>query len=105
MVFKMGGAKAGKMLGERLMDSGLRTDEIVRRVVNLMEHCKVGNIVLGDTIRMRENCERFGIKTEQPSCYFTTGFLNGFFATVKNQHVKEIKCIAMGDPYCEWEFR
>jgi predicted hydrocarbon binding protein len=54
---------------------------------------------------MRENCERFGIKTEQPSCYFTTGFLNGFFATVKNQHVKEIKCIAMGDPYCEWEFR
>jgi predicted hydrocarbon binding protein len=105
MVFKMGGAKAGKMLGERLMDSGLRTDEIVRRVVNLMEHCKVGNIVLGDTIRMRENCERFGIKTERPSCYFTTGFLNGFFATVKNQHVKEIKCITMGDPYCEWELR
>jgi predicted hydrocarbon binding protein/KaiC/GvpD/RAD55 family RecA-like ATPase len=104
-VFKMGGAKAGKTLGERLMDSGLRADEAVRRVVDLMEHCKVGKITLGETMRMRENCERFGIKTEQPSCFFTTGFLNGFFSAVKNQHVKEIKCIAVGDPYCEWEFR
>jgi predicted hydrocarbon binding protein/KaiC/GvpD/RAD55 family RecA-like ATPase len=104
-VFKMGGAKAGKMLGERLMDSGLRADETVRRVIDFMEHCKVGKITLGETIRMRENCERFGIKTEQPSCYFTTGFLNGFFSAVKNQHVKEIRCIAIGDPYCEWEFR
>jgi len=104
-VFKMGGAKAGKMLGERLMDSGLRADETVKRVIDFMEHCKVGKITLGETIRMRENCERFGIKTEQPSCYFTTGFLNGFFSAVKNQHVKETKCIAVGDPYCEWEFR
>jgi len=104
-VFKMGGAKAGKMLGDRLMDAGLRADEGVHRVIALMEHCKVGKIALGDTIRMRENCERFGIKTGQPSCFFTTGFFNGFFAAVKNQHVKEIRCIAMGDPYCEWEFR
>jgi predicted hydrocarbon binding protein len=105
MVFKMGGAKAGKMIGEHFMDSGLRADETVRRVIDLMEHCKVGKITLGETIRMRENCERFGIKTEQPFCYFTTGFLNGFFSAVKNQHVKETKCIAMGDAYCEWEFR
>ena len=104
-VFKMGGAKAGRMLGERLLDSGLGADETVRRVIDLMEHCKVGKITLGETIRMRDNCERFGIKTEQPSCYFTTGFLNGFFSAVKNQHVKETRCIAMGDPYCEWEFR
>ena len=105
MVFSMGGARAGKILGERLLESGLREQEAVKRVVDLMEHCKVGKITLGETIRMRENCERFGIKTGQPSCFFTTGFLNGFFSAVKNQHVKETKCIAMGDPYCEWEFR
>jgi predicted hydrocarbon binding protein len=35
----------------------------------------------------------------------TTGLLNGFFSAVKNQHVKETKCIAAGDPCCEWEFR
>jgi predicted hydrocarbon binding protein/KaiC/GvpD/RAD55 family RecA-like ATPase len=105
MVFSIGGARAGKMLGERLLESGLREQEAVERVVDLMEHCKVGKIKLDGTIKMKDNCERFGIKTEQPSCYFTTGFLNGFFYTVKNQHVKETKCIAMGDPYCEWEFR
>jgi predicted hydrocarbon binding protein/KaiC/GvpD/RAD55 family RecA-like ATPase len=105
MVFSMGGARAGKMLGERLLESGLREQDAVKCVVNLMEHCKVGKITLGETIKMQENCERFRIKTEQPSCYFTTGFLNGFFSAVKNQHVKETKCIAMGDPYCEWEFR
>lgn len=35
-------------------------------------------------------------------CFFTTGFLNGLFSAVKNQHVREMKCIATGDPYCEW---
>jgi predicted hydrocarbon binding protein/KaiC/GvpD/RAD55 family RecA-like ATPase len=105
MVFSMGGARAGKMLGERLLEAGLKEEEAVKRVVDLMEHCKVGKVTFGETIRMRENCERFGIKTEHPSCYFTTGFLNGFFSAVKNNHVKETKCIAMGDPYCEWEFR
>ena len=67
-------------------------------------------ISVGDTIRMKENCENilaklYPMKLESPSCYFTTGFLNGFFSTVKNQHVKEIRCICLGDPYCEWEFR
>jgi predicted hydrocarbon binding protein len=59
---------------------------------------------------MKENCESVFYKfmtkkQEEPTCYFTTGFINGFFSTIRNQHVKETKCIAMGDPYCEWEFR
>ena len=29
--------------------------------------------------------------------------LNGLSSAGKNQHVREGKCIAMGDPYCEWE--
>ena len=105
MVFRMGGARAGKMLGEALLETGLSEQEVVRRIITLLNHCKVGKITLAETIKMKENCERFGMKTGEPSCYFTTGFLNGFFYTVKNQHVKETKCIAMGDPYCEWEFR
>ena len=105
MVFRMGGARTGKILGEALLESGLSEQEVVRRIVTLLNHCKVGKITLTDTIRMKENCERFGMKTGEPSCNFTTGFFNGFFSTVKNQHVKETKCIAMGDPYCEWEFR
>jgi predicted hydrocarbon binding protein/KaiC/GvpD/RAD55 family RecA-like ATPase len=111
MALRMGGAKAGKEVGERLVEAGITGDEAIRRVVDLMEYCKVGRITLrprsgqalGETIRMKENCESFALETGEPSCFFTTGFLNGLFSAVKNQHVREIKCIAMGDPYCEWE--
>jgi predicted hydrocarbon binding protein/KaiC/GvpD/RAD55 family RecA-like ATPase len=110
MGLRMGGAKAGKEVGEHLMDARLKEDEAVKRILKLLEHCKVGKVAIDGTIRMKENCENALSKIQPmtlkaPSCYFTTGFLNGFFSSVKNQHVKEIKCIAMGDPYCEWEFR
>jgi len=72
-----------------------------------MNYCKVGKVTLDETIKIRENCEsiRTNLYThiKQPSCYFTTGFLNGLFSAVKNQHVREVKCIVADDPYCEWE--
>jgi len=105
MAMKLGGARSGKVLGERLMEAGLKEDEAVKNILHLLEHCKVGKVSMGETLRMVENCESLMIKAEEPSCHFTTGFLNGFFSAVKKQHVKETKCIAMGDPYCEWEFR
>ncbi len=105
MAMRLGGAMGGKEVGERLMDAGMGEDEAVKRILNLFEHCKVGKVSTGETLRMVQNCESFMMRGEEPSCYFTTGFLNGFFSAVKNQHVKETKCIAMGDPYCEWEFR
>jgi len=111
MALRMGGAKAGKEVGEHLMESGISEDEAVKRVIRLLEHCKVGKVSVDETIRIKENFEILiwtmfmKAKSEEPLCFFTTGFLNGFFSAVKNQHVKETKCIAMGDPYCEWEFR
>jgi predicted hydrocarbon binding protein len=107
----MGGAKAGKQVGERLLEAGINEDEAVKHVLNFLNECKVGKVTVDETMRIVENCEScapkhyFPTKLEGPSCYFTTGFLNGFFSTVKNQHVKETRCVAMGDPYCEWEFR
>jgi predicted hydrocarbon binding protein/KaiC/GvpD/RAD55 family RecA-like ATPase len=107
MALKMGGAKAGKKVGERLMEAGLSEDEAVKRVLHFLEHCNVGKVTLDETIRIRENCEslsnRFFVITEEPSCFFTTGFLNGLFSAVKNKHVREIKCFTAGDLYCEWE--
>jgi predicted hydrocarbon binding protein/KaiC/GvpD/RAD55 family RecA-like ATPase len=110
MALRMGGARAGKEVGEHLMEAGINEDEAVKRILSLLEHCNVGKVAVDETIRIRENCESiytklFANKIKEPSCFFTTGFFNGFFSAVKNQHVKEIKCIAMGDPYCEWEFR
>jgi predicted hydrocarbon binding protein/KaiC/GvpD/RAD55 family RecA-like ATPase len=103
MALRMGGAKAGKEVGEHLMNAEMREPEVIKRVIDLMNYCNVGKVTLGETIRIKENCESFGLETGQPSCLFATGFLNGLFSAVKNQHVKEIKCIAAGDPYCEWE--
>ena len=111
MAQRMGGAKAGKEIGVHLINAGMAEDEAVKRVLNLLEHCRVGEITADETIKIKQNCEiswtKFFTKEflKEPSCYFTTGFLNGFFSAVKNQHVKETRCIAMGDPYCEWEFR
>jgi predicted hydrocarbon binding protein len=105
MALRMGGAKAGKEIGEHLLNEGMAEDQAIKRLIDLMEYCKVGTITVGETIRMKENCETFGLDTGEPTCNFTTGFLNGFFSAVKNQHIKETKCIGMGDPYCEWEFR
>jgi predicted hydrocarbon binding protein len=68
-----------------------------------MNYCKVGKVTAGETIKIKENCETFGLETGELSCFFTTGFFNGLFSAVKNQHVREIKCFAAGDPYCEWE--
>jgi predicted hydrocarbon binding protein len=108
MALRMGGTKVGKEVGEHLMGAGLDEDEAVKRVLHFLKHCKVGKITAGETIRIYDNCESFSMKlatirAEQPSCYFTTGFLNGLYLAVKNQHVREIKCIVAGDPYCEWE--
>jgi len=103
----MGAARSAKKICERLMAAGLSEDEAVKRVLDFMNYCKVGKVTLGETIRIRENCESLRttilIHEKQPSCFFTTGFLNGLFSAVKGQHVREVKCIAAGDPYCEWE--
>jgi predicted hydrocarbon binding protein len=110
MVLRLGGAKVGKEVGEHLMEADVKEDEAVKRIFHLLEHCKAGKMAVNETIVMKENCENalvklYPMKLEEPSCFFTTGFLNGFFSTATNQHVKEIKCIAMRDPYCEWEYR
>jgi predicted hydrocarbon binding protein/KaiC/GvpD/RAD55 family RecA-like ATPase len=105
MALRMGGARAGKVVGEHLLDAGMGEDKVIDSVLDFMEHCKVGKIAMGETIRMWENCETFALETGEPSCYFTTGFLNGLFSAVKGCHAREIRCIAAGHPYCEWEIK
>jgi len=107
MAQRMGGARSGKIIGERLIEAGLKEDEAIKRVIDFMNYCKVGKVTMGETVRIKENCESIRTKMfthiKEPSCYFTTGFLNGLFSAVKGQHVKEVKCIVADDPYCEWE--
>ena len=100
----------GKSVGESLLDAGLKEEETVKRIFNFLNYCKVGKVTIDGSIRIKGNCESLVLKLmtakqEEPQCCFTTGFLNGFFSSVKNSHVKETKCVGMGDPYCEWVFR
>ena len=113
MALRMGGVKSGREVGQRLLEAGIGENEAVKRILDVLTYCKVGKVTAAETIKIKENCEslwskiyvdRFS-KWKEPLCFFTTGFLNGFFSAVKNQHVKETKCIGLGDPYCEWEFR
>jgi len=98
-------------IGEQLMSAGLSEDEALKRVFDFMNYCKVGKVTNKDkTIKITENCESLrtlivATRIKEPSCYFTTGFLNGLFLAVKNKRVIETKCIVAGDPYCEWEIR
>lgn len=105
MAIRMGGAMTGKKLAEHLLDEGLDQTDVLGRVVDLMEYCKVGKVAIDETVRIWENCESFGLDTGKPSCFFTTGFLNGLFLALQGQHLTESRCIAAGDPFCEWEIR
>ena len=103
MALRMGGARTGNELSKSLMDSGVKNDDVIKRVIEFMNYCKVGKVTLDNTITIKQNCESFGLEIGEPSCYFTTGFLNGIFSSLRNKHVREIKCIAAGDPFCEWD--
>jgi predicted hydrocarbon binding protein/KaiC/GvpD/RAD55 family RecA-like ATPase len=103
MALRMGGARAGKVVAERLLDAGMTEDEVIDKTIGFMEYCRAGKLSLGETVRMWDNCETFGLGTGEPSCFFTTGFLNGLFSVAMSCHVRQIKCIGAGDPYCEWE--
>jgi KaiC/GvpD/RAD55 family RecA-like ATPase/predicted hydrocarbon binding protein len=108
MALRMGGSRVGREVGEHLIGAGLDRDEAIMRVINFLTYCKVGKITAGKTIKIEDNCESYFmkfnmLKPKEACCFFMTGFLNGLFSAVKNQRVREVKCIALGDPYCEWE--
>ncbi len=104
---RMGGARLGQAVGEMLISSGLPPETCLKRLVDFMRHCKVGQVQVGETIRIGENVEslrtRYMTKIRERSCYFTTGLLTGFFTAVSGQGIVESKCIAARDGVCEWE--
>jgi predicted hydrocarbon binding protein len=106
MAQRMGGAKTGRELGDRLLKAGLEPDEALHKVIDFMNACKVGLVEAAKSITIQHNIEslrtKFWTEIDQPCCYFTTGFFNGLYRSLKGQHVREIKCQAAGDAYCEW---
>jgi predicted hydrocarbon binding protein/KaiC/GvpD/RAD55 family RecA-like ATPase len=104
LAVRLAGANVGKRLAEKFLKAGAKEDRAHAALASIFAKLKVGRFVLGDTVRLYENCESQGIKLREPICFFTTGFLNSFFNTVDGFKVKELKCSGAGDQFCEWEF-
>ena len=105
VALRMAGANSGRKLAELLLDNGVKEAQTTKHLIDLFQYTNAGRLAVDETVRIEENCESYGLKAGHSLCFFTTSFLNGFFSTVKNQHLKEIRCVADGSPYCEWEFR
>jgi predicted hydrocarbon binding protein len=108
MAIRMGGAKSGKELTERLLAAGLQPDEVIDRIYDTFKTLKVGVVTKSDSrIIIEENIEPlrtwYMTRLRELSCHFTTGFLNGLHKTTHDLRINETKCIAAGDPHCEWE--
>ncbi len=58
-------------------------------------------------IRVRELLECLSVKSSNPNSHIFRGMLAGFLAKLwgREVEVKETKCIAIGDPHCEFEVR
>ena len=103
VALRMAGANSGRKLAELLLDNGVKEAQTTKHLIDLFQYTKAGKLAVGETVRIEENCESYGLNAGRSLCFFTTSFLNGFFSAVKNQHVREVRCVAAGDPYCEWE--
>jgi predicted hydrocarbon binding protein len=108
MAIRMGGAKTGKELADRLMAVGLQPEEIIDIVFESFRKLKVGVVsTTGSCITIEENIEPLRTwhmtRLRELSCHFTTGFLNGLYGSIYGMRIKETKCLAAGHPYCEWE--
>lgn len=55
-------------------------------------------------LRLKNSISAAGIKSTAPRCHLLRGlFAGGFSVLLKNDYeAEETKCIAMGDPYCEF---
>ena len=108
MALRMGGVISGKELVEGLLAAGMDPDGIIEKIFESFKTLKTGIITrIDNRIVIEENIEPmrtwYMTKIRDLSCYFTTGFLNGIFRTAYDLHIKETKCLAAGDPHCEWE--
>jgi predicted hydrocarbon binding protein/KaiC/GvpD/RAD55 family RecA-like ATPase len=105
---RMGGAKAGREIAAGLTEAGLEPKESLIKFVDFLERINAGRVQADEAkFRIEENIEPlrtfYMTDIQEPSCFFTTGFLNGFYNVLFGKHVRERRCFAAGDPHCEWE--
>ncbi len=98
------GVNSGMKLASYLQERGVSQDEALRQLGNFLSYTKVGEVALGENLKLVGNAETVGLSSGLPICSFTTGFLSGFASTVKGAKVVENSCQSSGAGYCEFIF-
>ena len=113
-LFRMGyeiGRKAYRLYAEKLsikdFDEGIEVLKALSRGarwMDLKEITREDNKIIIRVERLWE-CELQKGRVDKPASYLVKGIFTGFFKELLNMNVKvrETKCIALGDPYCEFE--
>jgi predicted hydrocarbon binding protein len=104
LAMRLAGANVGTKLAEKYMEVDVKEAKARMALSTLFATLKIGRLSVSETVKLYENCESYGIRINEPICFFTTGFLNSFFRTTEGLNVKEIRCAGAGDQICEWEF-
>jgi len=108
------GYKAGEALAQKLatyFDSSRRALEYMLLYYESLGHgrFKLESYIDKTYCRVvvRELLECLGVRNEKPNSQVFRGMLAGFLSKLwgKEVEVREIKCLALGDPYCEFEVR
>jgi predicted hydrocarbon binding protein len=62
---------------------------------------KTGELI----VRIHDNAFARGQHSQIPSCFFVKGYIEGLIEKLAGKHVtsEEAKCMAKGDPYCEFQ--
>ena len=107
------GFKLGRLAGEKYKTDEITEDFIIEDILSFQAFGwgvpEIMELKLSKPrIRLRFyelfECPSLRERTKNPCCHFFRGYLAGLFSKFlnKNLSVKEVKCTAMGDPYCEF---
>ncbi len=104
------GHEVGTRKAEELM-AVFKAEEAIKHMLHWIQSLGWGRVELIECtpsirclLRIRNLFECAGVKSEEPRSHLFRGFLAGFFSKVWNRQVSvvETRCIAKGDPYCEF---
>lgn len=114
VVWHLAGKGAGKSMAN-LIQKRIKSDsikDVSKKIAEIYERCGWGRVqpiifrqkTSEFLIRIYNNAFVRGIRSQTSSCYYIKGLLEGIFEQLTGKHAKseETKCMAKGDPYCEF---
>jgi len=116
LVWYLAGKGAGRSMA-KILQKHLKEKETLEavfdKITDFYARCGWGNakrVLLREKtgefiIRIYDNAFARGQHSQFPSCYFVKGYLEGLTEKLTGKHAssQETKCMATGDPYCEFQ--